>query len=190
MAGPKYVEIMDTAARMFSERGYQNTSMRDLADEIGLKAGSLYSHIGGKEEVLWNLVSEVGDRLVAGAAEADSYEASALERLRLYLRHQFEVIHANPYGATILTFEWRSLEPAKRAQVKQMRDVAELHLDQILNDGIKAGEFAVSSAKWARLTVLSIGNWANQWYSPQGMQTPEQLADAFIEFLATGLTPR
>jgi TetR/AcrR family transcriptional regulator, cholesterol catabolism regulator len=190
MAGSKLVEIMDTAARMFSERGYQNTSMRDLADEIGLKAGSLYSHIGGKEEVLWNLVSDVGERLVAGAAEAGSQEGPALERLRLYLRRQFEVIHGNPYGVNILTFEWRSLEPDKRMQVKKMRDVAEDHLDQILKDGIKSGEFALDSVKWTRLTVLSIGNWANQWYSPQGHNTPEQLADSFIEVLANGLVPR
>lgn len=190
MAGSKYVEIMDTAARMFSERGYRDTSMRDLADELGLKAGSLYSHIGGKEEVLWSLVSEVGETLVAGAAEADALTGTALERLRLYLQRQFEVIHSNLHGITILTFEWRSLEPQKKATVQGMREATEGHLNHILEDGVRDGEFALPTIKWARLTILSIGNWANQWYSAAGGKTPEELADEFIGFLAAGLTPR
>lgn len=188
MPSPKYAEILDAAARLFSERGYRNTSMRELSDAVGLKAGSLYSHISSKEQILQELVLDVGGLMVAAAARADTLDGTAVERLEAYIRNHLQLVQRHRPAVALLTFEWRSLEHPEQAVA--LRDQTEKHLSNILEDGLAAGEFYPVDDRWARFVVLSVTNWSSQWFSGDGAQSPAEVAQGFVNVLMSGFKPR
>jgi AcrR family transcriptional regulator len=181
-------EIGMAAARLFSERGYHGTSMQDLAEALGLQRGSLYAHIGSKQELLFGVVDEGADRFLNRGSEALELAGPASSRLRsLLVGHvQTAIEHLN--SATVFLNEWRYLSPELRELIRQKRDRYEEMVRSIIRDGMAAGEFRsdVDVAFAARL-VLSAGNWTYAWYRPEGELGPEEIGERFAELLIRGL---
>src|ERR687891_2454034 len=162
-------ELIGAAARLFSERGYHGTSMQHLGDALGLKRGSLYAHIGSKEELLFDVVDDGAERFLARGAEALATSGSAAARLRAFLVGHIETAIEHLDAATVFLNEWRYLSDDLRAAVQDKRDTYEGLVRGIVTDGISSGEFRADAdvAMTARL-VLSAGNWVYAWYRPDG----------------------
>src|SRR3954447_10328792 len=106
-------ELTRIAARLFAEKGYQGTSLADLAEELGMQKPSLYHHISSKEDLLWDVAAESAgafhaalDRVPAGGPAAD--------RIRLALRAHLAVVAGQLDVATVFVREWRYLEGERR----------------------------------------------------------------------------
>lgn len=108
-------QIYRTAARLFSEMGYRATSMRDIAAALGIKAGSLYSHIEGKEDLLWSIVTRVADEFDEALRPAEDHRTPPDERLVAALEAYTRVVTRNLEYATVLFSEWRQLPPERQA---------------------------------------------------------------------------
>ncbi|MDI3340476.1 MAG: TetR/AcrR family transcriptional regulator [Sphaerobacter sp.] len=119
-------EILDAAGRLFSQLGYHVTSMRDLGKAVNLQGGSLYAHIASKEDLLWAIVNRAADRFEAGAAAIPA-DLPPDERLARLVRSHLAVIVSEIGNATVFFHEWRSLSPARRAQIQRRRDAYEAH---------------------------------------------------------------
>ncbi|WP_171059506.1 TetR/AcrR family transcriptional regulator [Arthrobacter crystallopoietes] len=179
-------QILDTAESLFSERGFTETSMRDLAATMGIKAGSLYSHIASKEELLWEVVQRVAKRLCDAAEQAAASPGTAEERLRRFMRDHLRIVASNRNVAAVLLMEWRKIERDARVDILGLRDAHEDALRRILEDGVAAGEFAPREAKWARLLILSGLNWASQWFDPAGEVKADEVADHYAGLILNG----
>ena len=187
---PRKLQILDVAARLFSEKGYRDTSMRDISEVMGLKAGSLYSHISSKDELLYRLMLNVADKLCDAAAEAEKGEGTAKERLERFIYLQLDLLREHREEITILLFEWRFLNEEQSREIISRRDAGEKSLRNILRSGVKSGEFVSGSEKWGAFAILSVTNWAHQWYATSGELSTAQIAARFSELLCDGLTPR
>src|SRR5688572_13642543 len=119
---PRRTELIGIAARLFSERGYHGTSMQHLADALGLQRGSLYAHIGSKEELLFDVVEEGAARFLERGAEAAHMDAPAAERLRAFLAGHIATVVEHLDASTVFLNEWRYLSPDLRALVQEKRD--------------------------------------------------------------------
>src|SRR5919206_3939289 len=106
-------ELTRIAARLFAERGYQGTSLADLAEQLGVQKPSLYHHIAAKEDLLWEVAWE-GAEAFRRALDAVPQNASAPERIRLTLRAHLAVVAAQLDVATVFVREWRHLEGERR----------------------------------------------------------------------------
>src|ERR1043165_7947200 len=84
-------ELTRAAARLFAEKGYHGTSIGDLAEALGVQKGSLYHHIRGKEDLLWEVASE-GARAFHEALDAVSESLPAVEKIRAALRAHLRVV--------------------------------------------------------------------------------------------------
>lgn len=191
LASPRRAEMVAAAARLFSERGYHGTSMQHLADALGLQRGSLYAHIGSKEELLFDVVNEGADRFLERGERAVTMEAFAAVRLRRLLVGHIETAIEHLDAATVFLNEWRYLSQDLRELVQQKRDRYEAMVRQIVEDGITAGEFRddVNVRFGARL-VLSAGNWTYAWFRPGGELGPTEIGERFAELIIRGLTPK
>src|SRR5918911_5062307 len=93
-------ELTGIAARLFAERGYQGTSLADLAEELGVQKPSLYHHIASKEDLLWAVACE-GAQAFHAALDALPARAPATERIRLALRAHLALVSDQLDVATV-----------------------------------------------------------------------------------------
>lgn len=188
---PRRAELVAVAARLFSERGYHGTSMQDLGTELGIQRGSLYAHIGSKEELLLDVVEDGADRFLDRGQCALEGGGSAAERLRALLIGHIETATQHLEASTVFLNEWRYLSPGLRDHIQAKRDSYEQMVRAIVEAGIASGEFrADADIHFAATLVLSAGNWTYTWYRPGGDLTPTQIGERFAELVTKGLEAR
>ena len=181
-------EVVRAAARLFSERGYHGTSMQHLADALGVLRGSLYAHIGSKEELLFEVVDDGADRFLDRGTTAAALDAPAAARLTTLLVSHIETAIEHIDAATVFLNEWRYLSQPLRDVIQDKRDRYESIVRSIIQSGVDSGEFRrdLNITIAARL-VLSAANWTYTWLRPDGDLAPAEVGTAYAELLVQGL---
>ena len=185
---PRRAEMVRAAARLFSERGYHGTSMQHLADALGLQRGSLYAHIGSKEELLFDVVDDGANRFLERGERALTLEGNAADRMRAFLVGHVETAIEHLDAATVFLNKWRYLAADLHGVVQGKRDRYEEIARTIVKDGIDQGVFRSGvDVHFASRLVLSAGNWTYTWYRADGKLSPTEIGDAFAELIVAGL---
>jgi TetR/AcrR family transcriptional regulator, cholesterol catabolism regulator len=178
-------ELTRIAARLFAERGYQGTSVADLAEELGVQKPSLYHHIASKEDLLWEVASE-GARAFHAALDEIPDELGAAEKIRLALRAHLHVVAEQLDVATVFVREWRFLDGERRDAFLAERRRYEQRVGDLFREGRELGELRSDLDDGAAvLLFLSAANWAYTWLHP-GRDT-DVLADRFFALLLDGI---
>jgi AcrR family transcriptional regulator len=178
-------ELTRIAARLFAERGYQGTSLADLAGELGVQKPSLYHHIDSKEDLLWEVAWE-GAEAFHGALDGVPAGVPATERIRLALRAHLAVVAGQLDVATVFVREWRHLSGARRELFVAERRRYEERVRDLFRDGVERSELRTDlDVATAALLFLSAANWAYTWLRP-GSSTDE-LADRLYAALLDGM---
>ncbi len=182
--------MIRVAARLFSERGYHGTSMQHLGEALGLLRGSLYAHIGSKEELLFEVVEDGADRFLERGRAAAGLDASAPERLAALLVGHVETVNEHIDAATVFLNEWRYLSSERRELIQAKRDDYERLVRHIIEEGVSEGAFRrdLDVALSTRL-VLSAANWTYTWYRPGGPLSAAEVGSSFADQLVRGLRP-
>jgi TetR/AcrR family transcriptional regulator, cholesterol catabolism regulator len=183
-------QIYEVAERLFSERGYHATTIREIARELRIEGGSLYSHISGKQDLLYEIVLRGSDQFLGAAREVIAAGGPARAQLRNLMRRHLEIMAASTARAVVHFHEWRHLEPDRQAIIRARRDEYEGYVRQIIGVGVSGGEFAADDERLIGLQVLSLLNWTYQWYAPGGTWNAHDLADHFYNLVMRGLEPR
>jgi AcrR family transcriptional regulator len=176
--------ILEVATQLFSETGYAGTTMRDIANAVGVLPGSLYAHIDGKETLLLEIVESGIDRFLSATSVIDG-KADAGERMREAIKAHVSVVAENPQRTLVVFHQWRYLTGDNRARIVEKRRRYEEVFRSIMVDGAKAGAFADKlDTKIAVLSILGSLNWTAEWLRPDGPAAPaevgERLADALL----------
>jgi len=181
----KREELTRIAARLFAERGYQGTSLADLAEALGVQKPSLYHHIASKEDLLWDVARD-GSAAFRAALDAVPADEPAPERIRLALRAHLAVVAGQLDVATVFVREWRFLSGERREAFVAERRRYEERLRELFRDGVESGELRTDlDVATAALLLLSAANWAYTWLRP-GADTDE-LADRLYAVLLDGM---
>jgi AcrR family transcriptional regulator len=180
-------QLLETAERLFRQRGYQATSMRDIAAEIGIKGGSLYSHVASKEDLLQEIAVRAADDFFTAIEPIIAADEPAQLKLRRAIIAHVGVITQNLDAAAVYFHEWRHLSEPHRSAFARRRDAYEALFRGIIGEGIRAGIFAPVDEKFAALLVLSALNWTHQWYRPDGAMSPEEIGRTLADLLCNGL---
>ena len=162
-------DVVRAAGRLFADRGYHGTSMRDLGKELGLLGSSLYSHVSSKQDLLVEVVEEGARLFEASAEKALATEASASDRLDALISGHVEVVVDNIDVARTFLNEARMLDAAHRARIIDARDHYEEAFRSVIREGIEDGSFGSDVyPKTASIFILSILNAIERWYRPDG----------------------
>lgn len=187
MSGTRQIDIAIVAERLFAARGYYATTMREVARELDMKAGSLYAHIDSKEALLAEIVERAADAFDAAIAALAHSKEPAEIRLRAAIRAHLGVIAASRSAAAVYFNEWRHLSEPHAARITQRRDRYEAVWRGIIADGMARGSFAPGDARMAARVCLSACNWSYQWLDPAGPMKVGAVAEAFAGILLGGL---
>ncbi|MCL6600024.1 MAG: TetR/AcrR family transcriptional regulator [Alicyclobacillus macrosporangiidus] len=180
-------QILAAARRLFSSKGYNGTTIREIADEAGVLSGSLYAHIQSKEDLLFEIADEGARAFLSAAATVDRMPGAASERIREGLRAHVRVVADHLEASKVFFHEWHALSEQRRSVIQAKRDAYESYWDRWIAAGIAEGHLRGEDPKFARLLILSVANWVYQWYRPDGPLTPEEIADRFWRLLMNGL---
>jgi len=175
--------VIKAAGRLFAEKGYHGTSMRDLGRELGLLGSSLYAHVESKQDLLVEVVEE-GARLFHASADAAlAAGGSSSARLRQLIAGHVGVVLENPDVVRTYLNEARMLDAEHRSRVIAARDAYEQAFRQVIGAGISDASFRPDlDPKLSSIFLLSILNALERWYRPDGAVDGSQLVDEVTEF--------
>lgn len=173
-------DLLDAAARLFAQRGYAATSMRDIALAIDMLAGSVYYHFPSKEELLVAVYSVGVEQLDATCVEAMSRETEPWARLEALCRAHLEVVLTDSDYARVLIRVLPDDIPSVADRLRLLRGRQEERfraaIDQLpLRRGVDRGVL--------RLMLLGALNWSLTWFAPEGRRSPRELAHQYVAFI-------
>lgn len=182
-------QIFRTAAELFREKGYVASSMRDLAQKLGIEAASLYSHIRSKEEILHNICFDMAVEFRKSLEEVEKQKnLTASERLRRGIIGHVQVMARDLTASAVFMNEHRHLSQPYLRDFLLLRINYINRFKAIIEDGVKSGEFKSNiDVKLAVMTLFSSFNWMPQWYEPGGVIDSVQLGSQLNDMLVNGL---
>jgi AcrR family transcriptional regulator len=178
-------ELSRQAARLFAQKGYHGTSVGDLADALGVQKGSLYAHIQGKEDLLFETMRDGAAAFHAGLDDIPE-QLPAPEKIRLALRAHLRVVADQLEVATVFVQEWKYLEGARLDEIVVERRRYEERIRDLFREGREQSELRTDlDESLAALLFLSAANWAYTWLR-KGSDT-DGLADRLYVLLLDGI---
>ena len=182
-------DVIAAAGRLFAERGYHGTSMRDLGRELGLLGSSLYAHVDSKQDLLVEVVEEGARLFQQSAARASALSGSPVDRLRALVAGHIGVLLDNRHVSRTFLNEADMLDGEHRARVIAARDAYERAFRAVISNGVDTGSFRPDvNPKIASIFILSILNAVDRWYRPDGELGRDGLVEGVDLFVISALS--
>lgn len=179
--------ILEAAARLFRDKGYSATSMRDLARAVNLKASSLYNHIESKEALLQEICFNNAHRFLQGMAEVEKMPASHLDKIKALIRLHIEIATRDVTSVTAFNDEWRHLKDPHLSNFMELRKDYEQRFLALLQAGIDQGEIKDLDARVMLYTLFSSMRWIYDWLRKDREMDVDQLVAQLITLLLSGM---
>jgi AcrR family transcriptional regulator len=181
-------QLIDIAAKMFDTKGYAQTGMGDIAQEIGLGRSAVYHYFRNKEEILAALVEAEALTPSHQLQELiDDLSLTASARLRRAIVDG--IVRRLSSGSRFILFsrlEAQIPEHLGGLYNQSRRHIYEFYV-RCISDGIAAGEFRDVDPKIAAFAVIGMANWTSRWYSPAGPKSPREIAEVIADIAMQGL---
>jgi len=182
--------ILEKAGELFWDRGYDNTSIRQIAGACGFQSSNIYYYFHNKEHILFELMSKEVSQLVRSIKHLEKDgSGSCVDRLRSLIKIHCDLTLKNRKSSLRLLpdVELKRLSPRHRASVMQRRDAYDRILRKIIRSGIDRGEFAQIDEKLADFCIASVIVRSRIWFSPEGEYSVDEIADFILNFVTKGL---
>lgn len=179
--------LLEEAARLFSKRGFDKTSMRDIAAAFGVLPGSLYHHFGSKDELFIAVYAAGIDQIIAAVEQAISTLTDPWERLEEACVTHLQQLLAEERVITAVLGNWPTLNAKLRNALIRQRD----RYERVLDDLIEKVELVPGTERrYFRLALLGAINWTLTWYKP-GRESPATVAHKLLAMFhpVAGLSP-
>jgi AcrR family transcriptional regulator len=184
----RHGQVVDTAARLFAERGFSATSIHDLVQATGLQRGGLYHYIGGKKELLFQIHARFIDPLLEDARAIVAEGQPPDVALRALAHALMRDIESYRDHMRVFLNEWRMIESDPGwEEVRRHRREFEDVIAGVLRAGDEQGMFSVPDPRLATLGLIGMLIYTYQWFRPGGRMTTEEIADRFCDIFLDGI---
>ncbi|MER5256591.1 MULTISPECIES: TetR/AcrR family transcriptional regulator [unclassified Streptomyces] len=175
--------LLIAAVEAFAERGYHATTTRDIAGRAGMSPAALYIHYKTKEELL-HRISRIGhDKALRVLRSAADGPGSAADRLADAVR-SFVRWHADHHTtARVVQYELDALGEEHRTEIVALRRQSDATVRDIINDGVRDGEFDVPDVPGTTLAVLSLCIDVARWFNVAGQRTPDEVGALYADLV-------
>ncbi|MEU9343852.1 TetR/AcrR family transcriptional regulator [Streptomyces sp. NPDC048278] len=184
-------QIMKVAAGLFDTRGYQDTSMEAIAQQVGVRKASLYYYFAGKDALLVQMHQEMIDLIIdAQERRLDEGGLGPRELLLAIMTDLVSLMETHPGHLRVFFEHFRELPEQVRDEIAGKRDRYLRMLVDVLERGVAEGEFRVADPQLTALAVLGMCNWTYQWFRPGGKRDAADVARYFYDTLLGGIGER
>jgi AcrR family transcriptional regulator len=181
-------QLIEIAIRLFARKGYEGTSLRDIADEAKITKAALYYHFPNKEALYERIVLESMQALVDSVGRAMAAGRSPAEKVRIFMLASADFLDRSrdSWIAGSNAF-WSGSDIDPRSAAVYLRDEYEHLLRDCITDAIKQGQFRPIDAAMAGRMLLSMLNHIARWHSPGGRLSTRQVIDQYLDMAFSGM---
>lgn len=189
MRAEKRDAVLQTAARLFVEKGFHATSLDEVAEALNITKPTLYYYIKSKDDILFECVRLGLQRIKEAINTASEGNGSAVDKLRAALNSYAHIV-TEDFGQCLIRVGEDPLPPEKRIVLRRQKAEIDLEFRVLVEQGIKDGFFAPMNPKIATFTMMGGISWIGRWFKPDGELTADEVADQCIAILMSGLWSR
>ena len=176
-------DILATALKLFSQQGFAAVSMRQIAKETGIQAGTIYNHYPTKQALLHTLLESHMRVLLAAAAAEDFSGQEPVEALRSFIRFHIRYHIDKADEVFIAYMELRSLAPENFKDIQGLRQGYERILRDILRRGMHAGVFSISDPPVSAMAIIAMLTGVNTWYRYGGRLSVLEIESIYVKMV-------
>jgi len=180
-------QIEECAAKLFRKRGFNATSMRDIAAELNIEAPSLYNHISGKQDILKSILLELATEFTSGMDRISISSLQARKKLEHVIKLHVDLTLSHTNGMALITSDWIHLEEPAFSQFVKMRDDYEIQLREILKESLAEESIQNVNIDLALFSILSTLRWLYSWYLKHTEVNKVELEHQMIRNLLNGI---
>ena len=187
----RWQSILKGAASAFQELGYSQTTLEDIANEVGVNRATLYYYVGTKEDLLVALLYRPIHQMTANLKAICGLDIPPSEKLRRGLVQYVRDMSETPELFIFLAQNLHQLMTGREADdIASNADEYGKELIKVITSGIELGEFRDDiSPRMSMLAILGMFNWIHRWYQPEGSLTLEEVGTTFAELALSSLRP-
>jgi len=179
--------IIEKASKLFREKGFGASSMRDLAVHVGVEAASLYNHIQSKSEILQAICFKVANEFIAHLDAVEASNESILKKMEMIIRFHIRMMMEQYEFVYISDHEWRHLPEPYLSNFLNQRRSYRKSLADLIEKGISKGEIKNMEPYVAVLIILSAISGIESWQRSRKHISAEILEDNMVKYLIEGL---
>ena len=182
-------EILALAAKIFADKGYASTTVREIADAAGILSGSLYHHFASKEAMLDEIMHGFLDHIVEQYRATVDAGGDPIDVLRALVREAFSSLGGNPAALAVMINEFNFLVQFPRfAYLREGAEETERLWAGVIEEGMRTGVFRSDIDARMIYRFMRDTIWISvRWYRPDGKYSPEEIADFYVAMLLDGL---
>ena len=179
--------IIAKAAQLFREKGYSATSMRDLAENVGVEAASLYNHINSKAEILQEICFKTANQFMQHIADLEASSDGYINKLEAILRFHIRQMVNHYEEVYVMDREWKHLTEPYLQNMQNQRRAYRQRIAAVIEEGIRKGEIKDIDAPTAVLIMLHAISGIESWHRSTKRISGEMLEDNMVSILVGGL---
>jgi len=181
-------QILVASAELFSRKGYEKTSMKDIADQVGISKPALYHHLKSKHELLYTIMNDLMEFGIAGLQKIDRMSIPVEEKIRLGIQHHLSSFDQYIAEYAVMLHEktdWlpSSLERKIKRKFKQYTSLWDKLIGEAIFHKVIQSEIDPKILMWA---ILGMCNWVYKWYSRDGRLSTSEIGEIFSQILSHG----
>lgn len=182
-------KIKQQSISLFEQKGFSETSIQDIVEALGVTKGTFYYYFPSKEQLLMDIHSNYIDDLLERQKAIRKTAAGNREKLQAMVELLIGDIQDHGPSGRVFFREMRHLTPENSQKVKRKREQFRLNIEELISEGIKAGEFRSElPPDMVAFAVLGVTNWSYQWFNPNGGITSKKLAEIYSDMILKGIT--
>ncbi|MCF8061846.1 MAG: TetR/AcrR family transcriptional regulator [Deltaproteobacteria bacterium] len=182
--------ILQEAARLFREKGYRASTLRELARRSGVKGGSIYYHFASKQEILYRIMDETMNNLLQGLEHEIREEQDPVHRLNRGIEFHIRYHLENQDETHVADTELINLGDDHRRRIVGKRAEYERTFSGILEEGTREGVMGVGNTKLASIAVLQMCTGIPYWFNEEGPLSVDEVVAQYIDFVFWGVLGR
>ena len=179
--------ILQKASAMFREKGFAATSMRDLAESVGIEAASLYNHIRSKNEILEAICFNVANRFNQNMEAIEATHDNSIQKVETLLRFHIKQMVENYEEVYVSDREWKHLEEPYLSNFQNQRRSYRKRFASIIENGIQKNEIKKIDASTAVLIILHAVSGIESWHRSKEKINGEELENNMVAIMTDGL---
>jgi AcrR family transcriptional regulator len=180
-------EIRSAAAKLFGEKGFAASSVRDIAQAVGLGAASLYNHMGSKDELLTSICFRCAESFSEGMERIDASENNPVEKIKRLVRLHIDIALHDKSSITVFNDEWKHLQEPFLSSFLQMRRSYETTYLRIISDGMQQQLLEKRDPRLVYQMILSSLRWLHQSGMKKLNVSEKEITEQILSLLIKGI---